>query len=61
MLAKIKYRLAMNPTNTKGKRILNFLIFNKLRNGVKIIKINPAKLLIKNRGYRDIFVQKSLI
>lgn len=51
----------MNPINTKGNRILNFLIFNKFRNGVKIIKINPAKLLIKNRGYRDTFVQKSLI
>ena len=61
MLTKIKYKLAMNPTNTKGKNILNFFTFNKLRNGVRRIKIKPAKLLIKNRGYRDTFVQKSLI
>ena len=61
MFTKIKYKLATNPINTKGKRILNFFTFNKLRNGVKIIKIKPAKLLIKNRGYRDTFVQKSLI
>ena len=61
MLTKIKYKLAMNPTNTKGKKILNFFTFNKFRNGVRIIKIKPAKLLIKNRGYRDTFVQKSLI
>ena len=61
MLTKIKYKLAMNPINTKGKKILNFFTFNKLRNGVRIIKIKPAKLLIKNRGYLDTFVQKSLI
>ena len=61
MFTKIKYKPVSNPINTKGKRILNFFTFNKLRNGVKIIKIKPAKLLIKNRGYRDTFVQKSLI
>ena len=61
MFTKIKYKLARNPINSKGKRILNFFTFNKLRNGVKIITIKPAKLLIKNRGYRDTFVQKSLI
>ena len=61
MLTKIIYKLPKKVIKTKGKRILNLFTFNKLRNGVKIIKINPAKLLIKNRGYLDIFVQKSLI
>jgi hypothetical protein len=46
---------------TKGKKTRNFFTFNKLRNGVKIIKIKPTKLLIKNLGYLDRFVQKSLI
>ena len=50
MLTKIKYKLARNPIKTKGKMIRNFFIFNKLRNGVKITKIKPAKLLIKNLG-----------
>ena len=41
--------------------IRNFEILNKFLNGVKMTKINPAKLLIKNRGYRAIFVQNSFI
>jgi hypothetical protein len=61
MFARIKYKLARNPMKTKGKKTRNFFTFNKLRNGVKIIKIKPTKLLIKNLGYLDRFVQKSLI
>ena len=61
ILTKIKYKLTRKKIKIKGNRILNFFVFNRLRNGVKIIKIKPAKLLIKNRGYRETFVQKSLI
>jgi|AntRauTorckE5430_2_1112549.scaffolds.fasta_scaffold29655_1 hypothetical protein len=43
------------------KKIRSFGILNKFLNGAKIIKINPAKLLIKNRGYLEMFVQKSFI
>jgi len=43
------------------KKIRSFGILNKFLNGVKMIKINPTKLLIKNRGYLEIFVQKSFI
>ena len=54
----------MAETNSKkaiGTKIRNFLIFNKFLKGVKITKIKPAKLLIKNLGYREILVQKSFI
>jgi hypothetical protein len=34
----------------KNKKIRNFFILNKDLNGVSITKINPVKLLIKNRG-----------
>ena len=42
-------------------RIRNLGTLNKFLNGAKITKIKPTKLLIKNRGYRDILFQKSLI
>lgn len=32
------------------KNIRNFDVLNKLLKGVKITKINPIRLLIKNRG-----------
>ena len=41
---------AINVIIKIGTRIRNFLILNKFRNGVKITKINPIKLLIKKRG-----------
>ena len=50
MLAKIKYKTVKNATKINGKIIRNFFIFNRLRNGVRITKIKPAKLLIKNLG-----------
>ena len=43
------------------KNIRNLGILNKFRRGVKITRIRPAKLLIKNLGYLKIFVQKLLI
>jgi hypothetical protein len=40
----------MNKNSEVIKRIRNLGILNKLRNGVKMTKIKPIKLLIKNRG-----------
>ena len=45
----------------KSKKIRNLGILNKFLKGAKITKIKPAKLLIKNRGYRRILFQKSFI
>lgn len=57
----MKYKL-IKIINPKIKiTIRNFLIFNKLRIGANIVRIKPSKLLIKNRGYLLIFVQKSFI
>jgi len=36
-------------------------VLNKFLKGVKITKIKPARLLIKNLGYRNILVQKLFI
>ena len=57
----MKYNVPIVSKKRIGIIKRNFLILNKFRNGVIIIKIKPAKLLIKNRGYRDTFVQKSFI
>lgn len=43
------------------KKNLSFGTLTKFLNGVKIIKINPVKLVIKNLGYRKMFVKKSFI
>ena len=61
MLIKIKYN---NPKIKKiliTKNSLNLGILKRLIKGVKIIKIKPTKLLIKNRGYLNTFVQKLFI
>ena len=52
---KIKAKL----NKIKNKRSLGIL--NKFLKGVNIININPIILLIKNRGYLIIFVQKLFI
>ncbi len=43
----------------RNNRALDVLY--KFIKGVKIIKINPVKLVIKNRGYRKILFQKLFI
>lgn len=61
MLIKIKYN---NPAIRKIltiKNNLNLDILKRLIKGVKITKIKPTKLLIKNRGYLNTFVQKLFI
>ena len=39
----------------------NLDVLNKFLKGVKMVSINPARLLIKNLGYLRILVQKLLI
>ena len=57
----IKYNKRIKMIQPTIKKIRNFGTLNRFLNGAKIIRINPAKLLIKNRGYRAIFVQNSFI
>lgn len=57
----IKYKDNPNMKQPINKKIRNFGILNKFLSGAKIIKINPAKLLIKNRGYLEILFQNSFI
>ena len=57
----IKNITKQNMKKLKIKIRRSFGILNKFLNGVNSIIINPAKLLIKNRGYLEIFVQKLFI
>ena len=57
----IKYNPKQNMTRLINKKIRSFGILSKFLSGAKITRINPAKLLIKNRGYLEIFVQKLFI
>ena len=50
MLTMIVYKSTINNKKDKIKRIRNLGTLNKFLNGAKITKINPATLLIKNRG-----------
>lgn len=61
MLVKIKYSNPNVNISPKIKIIRSLGILNKFRKGVIITRIKPIKLLIKNRGYRKIFVQKLFI
>lgn len=45
----------MNNNEINPKR--NFFALNNVLKGVKIIKIRPSTLLIKNLGYLTMFVQ----
>ena len=57
----IRYNPKQNIKELISKRIRSFGTLNKFLNGAKITRINPATLLIKNRGYLEIFIQKSFI
>lgn len=50
MFIIILYKLINNNIDKNINTILSFGVFIKVLNGVKITKINPIKLLIKNRG-----------
>ena len=58
---RIKYKATKIKTIEIIKKIRNLGILNKFRIGVRITRIKPIKLLIKNLGYRRIFVQKLFI
>ena len=45
-----RYKIMKNNINNIIKTTRNFLILSKFLKGVKIIKIEPARLLMKNRG-----------
>jgi len=47
---RIKYKLVKKTIRNTIKNTRNFGILNKFLKGVKITKINPVTLLIKNRG-----------
>ena len=47
---RIKYKPIKKKIMNKTKKLRNLGIFNKFRNGAKITRIRPTKLLIKNRG-----------
>jgi hypothetical protein len=57
----IKYKATKITIIEITKKIRNLGILNKFRIGVRITKIKPIKLLIKNLGYRRMFVQKLFI
>ena len=50
ILLSTRYRHVKKRIRNTIKKIRNLGILNKFLNGVKITKINPVTLLIKNRG-----------
>jgi hypothetical protein len=50
MFLIIKYKRVKEKTKKRIKKTRSFGTLNKFRNGVKIMRINPAILLIKNLG-----------
>jgi hypothetical protein len=61
MFRSTKYKPKKIKTIEITKKTLNLGILNKFRIGVRITRIKPAKLLIKNLGYLRMFVQKLFI
>ena len=57
----MKYKLKIKTKINKIKNKRNLGVLNKFLKGVNIININPIILLIKNRGYRTILLQKLFI
>lgn len=55
------YILMIKVKLNKIKNQRNLVVLNKFLKGVNIININPTILLIKNRGYLIILVQKLFI
>ena len=55
------YKLIIKVKLNKIKNQRNLVVLNKFLKGVNIININPIILLIKNRGYLTILVQKLFI
>lgn len=57
----IKYRLRIKIKLNRIKNQRNLGVLNKFLKGVNIINIKPIILLIKNRGYLIMLVQKLFI
>ena len=57
----MKYKLKIKTKIKKIKNKRNLGVLNKFLRGVSIINTNPIILLIKNRGYRTMLVQKLFI
>ena len=57
----MKYKLKIKTKLNKIKNKRNLGVLNKFLKGVNIININPIILLMKNRGYRTMLVQKLFI
>ena len=57
----MKYRLRIKTKLNKIKNQRNLGVLNKFLKGVNITNINPIILLIKNRGYLTMLVQKLFI
>ena len=57
----IKYKLIIKIKKNAITNQRNLRVLNSFLNGVSNIKINPIMLLIKNRGYLTILVQKLFI
>ena len=61
MFRIMKYRLRIKIKLNKIKNQRNLGVLNKFLKGVNIINTKPTILLIKNRGYLSMFVQKLFI
>ena len=57
----MKYKLKIKTKLNKIKNKRSLGVLNKFLKGVSIININPIILLMKNRGYRTMLVQKLFI
>jgi hypothetical protein len=57
----VKYKLKIKTKLNKIKNKRSLGVLNKFLKGVSIININPIILLMKNRGYRTMLVQKLFI
>ena len=57
----VKYKVNNPLIRNIKKTKRNLELLKKLLKGVKIMMINPLKLLIKKRGYLEIFSQKLFI
>ena len=61
MFFMVRYKNTTIAKKVSSEKIRSFGVLKRFLSGANITKINPAKLLIKNRGYLEILFQKSFI
>ena len=61
MFFMVRYKNTTIAKKVSSEKIRSFEVLKRFLSGANITKINPAKLLIKNRGYLEILFQKSFI